>query len=39
MPIAMSIFGFVLMRKLVWDLVDEVCDYGDYLLVGAPPGK
>jgi hypothetical protein len=33
MPIAMAIFGFVLMRKLVWNLVDEVYDYGDYLLV------
>ena len=22
-PIAMSVFGFVLMRKLVWDLVDD----------------
>lgn len=27
-PIAMSVFGFVLMRKLVWDLVDEVSDHG-----------
>lgn len=32
-PIALGVFGFVLMRKLVWDLVDEVCDYGDYLVV------
>ncbi|MGA2552915.1 MAG: hypothetical protein ABSF50_22460 [Burkholderiaceae bacterium] len=29
----MGAFGFVLMKKLVWDLVDEVYDGGDYLLV------
>jgi hypothetical protein len=33
MPLAMGVLGFVLMRKLVWDLVDEVRDYGDYLAV------
>ena len=32
-PIAMVIFGFLLMRKFVWDLADEVRDGGDYLLV------
>lgn len=32
-PLLMAIFGFVLMKKLVWVLVDEVYDCGDYLLV------
>jgi len=32
-PGIMAIFGYFLMKKLVWDLVDEVYDYGDYLLV------
>jgi hypothetical protein len=32
-PIAMGVFGFVLMRKLAWDLVDELYDYGDHLVV------
>jgi hypothetical protein len=32
-PCAMAVFGFFMMRKLVWDLVDEVYDGGDYLLV------
>jgi hypothetical protein len=32
-PIAMGVLGFVLMRNLVWDLVDEVYDIGDYLVV------
>jgi hypothetical protein len=32
-PLAMGIFGFVLMKLLVWDLVDEVYDCGDYLIV------
>lgn len=32
-PVVMAIFGYFLMRKLVWDLVDEVYDGGDYLLV------
>jgi hypothetical protein len=31
-PIGMGIFGFFLLRKLVWDLADEVYDCGDYLL-------
>lgn len=31
-PLAMAAFGFVLFRKLVWDLVDEAYDYGDALL-------
>jgi hypothetical protein len=33
MPIFMAFFGYFLMKKLVWDLVDEVFDCGDYLLV------
>lgn len=32
-PAIMAIFGFVLMKRLVWNLVDEVYDCGDYLLV------
>ena len=32
-PAAMAVFGFFLMKKLVWDLVDEVYDYGDFLLI------
>jgi len=32
-PIVMAVFGFFLMRKLVWDLVDEVYDCGHALLV------
>jgi len=32
-PVLMALFGFVLMRKLVWDLADEVHDGGDFLLV------
>jgi hypothetical protein len=31
-PIGMGIFGFFLLRKLVWDLADEVYDCGDYPL-------
>ena len=27
------VFGYFLMKKLVWDLVDEVYDCGDFLLV------
>jgi len=32
-PIAMIGFGYFLMQKLVFDLVDEVCDDGDALVV------
>lgn len=32
-PVLMAVFGFFLMKKLVWDLVDEVYDCGDFLLV------
>lgn len=33
MPCVMAVFGVVLMKKLVWDLADEVYDCGDSLLV------
>ncbi|MBL8267543.1 MAG: hypothetical protein JNL55_14210, partial [Steroidobacter sp.] len=32
-PIIMLLIGFVILKKLVWDLMDEVYDGGDYLLV------
>ena len=32
-PSVMAVFGVVLMKKLVWDLVDVVYDCGDCLLV------
>ncbi len=32
-PLVMLPVLFIIMRKLVWDLVDEVYDGGDYLLV------
>ena len=32
-PIVMAVFGLFLMKKMVWDLMDEVADYGDYLVV------
>lgn len=32
-PCVMAIFGYFLMKKLVWDLVDEVYDCGDSLLI------
>jgi hypothetical protein len=32
-PVAMVVFGFFMMRVLVWDLVDEVYDCGDSLIV------
>jgi hypothetical protein len=32
-PIALAIFGFFLMKYLLWDLMDEVLDYGSYLVV------
>ena len=33
MPVFMAIFGYVIMKKLVFDLADEVWDTGDGLLV------
>lgn len=32
-PIFMAGFGFLMMKKLVWDLVDEVYDCGNFLLI------
>ena len=32
-PVAMAVFGYLLMKKLVWNLMDEVIDHGDYLAV------
>jgi hypothetical protein len=32
-PCFMVVLGYVLMKKLIWDLVDEVQDGGDFLLV------
>ena len=32
-PLLMAVVGFVVMRKFVWDLADEVFDCGDALLV------
>ncbi len=33
MPILMTVVGFLVMKKMVWDLVDEVHDGGDFLVV------
>ena len=32
-PVLMAILGYVLMKKLVWHLADEVYDCGDFLLI------
>ena len=32
-PLLMVVFGLVLMKKLIWDLADEVVDAGDRLIV------
>ena len=32
-PVVMAVFGFFMMKQLVWDLVDEVYDHSDYLLI------
>jgi hypothetical protein len=32
-PCLMALFGYFLFKKLIWDLVDEVFDCGDYLLI------
>ena len=32
-PLLMLVFGFALFRKLIWDLADEVEDFGEYLRV------
>jgi hypothetical protein len=33
MPLIMAAFGFFIIKHFVWNLADEVLDYGDYLLV------
>ena len=32
-PCFMLVVGYIVMRKLVWDLVDEVYDDGDFLMI------
>jgi hypothetical protein len=32
-PLIMAVFGFIMFRKLLWDLADEVLDGGDLLKV------
>jgi len=32
-PCVMAVFGYFIMKKLLWDLVDEVLDGGDFLVV------
>jgi hypothetical protein len=32
-PILMAVFGFFIMKHLVWDMADEVYDCGDSLLI------
>jgi hypothetical protein len=32
-PVIMAILGYTILRRFVWDLVDEVYDHGDYLVV------
>jgi hypothetical protein len=32
-PLVILVFGFVLFRKLLWDLADQVKDGGDFLVV------
>lgn len=32
-PVMMAVIGYFVMKKLVWDLMDEVEDHGEYLLV------
>ena len=32
-PLGMTVFGFFIMKKFVWNLVDEVWDDGDSLIV------
>jgi hypothetical protein len=33
MPVGMTVVGYFVMKKLVWDLMDEVHDGGDFLLI------
>ena len=32
-PIVMAVFGYFILKKMVFDLADEVCDAGDFLIV------
>lgn len=32
-PLVMAGIGFLVMKMLIWDLMDEVTDHGDYLIV------
>ncbi len=32
-PFVLAVFGFLLFKKLVWNLADEVFDGGDFLLI------
>lgn len=32
-PVLMGAFGYFILKKLVFDLVDEVYDFGDFLVV------
>ncbi len=32
-PLGMAVFGYIFMKKLLWDLADEVLDAGDALIV------
>ena len=32
-PLSMSVLGYVLMKNLLWGVMDEVFDYGSYLVV------
>ena len=32
-PLIMAVFGYIMFKKLVWDLADEVYDCGDSLIV------
>jgi len=37
MPTAMALFGYAMMKRLVWDLADAVYDGGDFLLIKNGP--
>lgn len=32
-PFVMAVFGYFVMKNLIWDLADEVYDYGEFLLI------
>jgi hypothetical protein len=32
-PLVMAVVGLIIMKKLLWDLMDEVYDHGDFLLI------